>query len=136
MILFDYLTSNVDRWGGDNTNIRTYGAGGPLVYLDNGAGFWPNAQVSLMETRLRMVQRFRRQTVDAVRAFEIDDFRRRLASDPLAPILNENLIRGVAERIQRVIAHVERMQERFGEEIWFENSVEDSETVTELPSPG
>jgi len=133
MILFDYLTSNVDRWGGDNTNIRTYGAGGPLVYLDNGAGFWPNAQVSLMETRLRMVQRFRRSTIDAVRDFNIDDFRARLSSDPMAPILDENLIQGVVERVQRVIAHAERMQERFGERIWFDEANQDSETVTELP---
>ena len=40
MIVFDYLTQNVDRWGGDFTNIRTRQVDGPLIYLDNGAGFW------------------------------------------------------------------------------------------------
>ena len=120
MILFDYLTSNVDRWGGENTNIRTRAPGGPLIYLDNGAGFWPNAQVSLMETRLRMVQRFRRETIAAIRAFNMSAFRERLNSDPLAPILSENLLEGIAERLERVVAHVEAMQERFGERIWFD----------------
>jgi len=120
LILFDYLTSNVDRWGGNNTNIRTRGPSGPLIYLDNGAGFWPNAHLSLMETRLRMVQRFRRSTVAAIRGLNLSRLRELMATDPLAPLLSERLVTGIGERAERLVEHVDRTRERFGDQIWLE----------------
>ena len=75
LIVFDYLTQNVDRWGGDFTNLRIRGPGGPLIYLDNGAGFWLGEQrLGLMEARLKALQRFRRATVEAVRRLDVDAF--------------------------------------------------------------
>lgn len=116
LILFDYLTQNVDRWGGDFTNVRTRGAGGPLVYLDNGAGFWLGEQrLGLMEARLEALQRFRRSTIEAIRALDVDAFARRLASDPLAPVLNEKQLDGLRQRRQAVLDHVEGLVARFGE---------------------
>ena len=47
VVVFDYLTANTDRWGGDNANVLTRGRGGPLVFLDNGAGFPPNGSAKL-----------------------------------------------------------------------------------------
>lgn len=116
LIVFDYLTQNVDRWGGDFTNVRTRGEGGPLIYLDNGAGFWLGEQrLGLMESRLKALQRFRRSTVEAVRALDVDALSRRLRTDPLAPVLSEKQLDGLRERRQAVLDHVEAMVARFGE---------------------
>jgi hypothetical protein len=116
MIVFDYLTQNVDRWGGNFTNVRTRGKGGPLIYLDNGAGFWLGEQrLGLMEARLRALQRFRRSTVEAVRKLDVERLAERLASDPLAPVLNEKQLEGLKTRQQAFLAHVAKMIGRFGE---------------------
>ena len=117
MIVFDYLTQNVDRWGGNFTNVRTLGKEGPLIYLDNGAGFWPGEQrLGLMEARLKALQRFRRSTVEAVRNLDVERFKKRLAKDPLAPVLNEKQLDGLTRRQQAFLAHVDRMVARFGEQ--------------------
>jgi hypothetical protein len=116
LILFDYLTQNVDRWGGDFTNVRTRGPGGPLIYLDNGAGFWLGEQrLGLMEARLKALQRFRRSTIQAVRALDIERLASRLRDDPLAPVLSQKQLDGVAQRRMAVLEHVDAMIERFGE---------------------
>jgi hypothetical protein len=116
LIVFDYLTQNVDRWGGDFTNVRSRGPAGPLIYLDNGAGFWLGEQrLGLMEARLKALQRFRRATIEAVRAFDIDRFTARLQDDPLAPVLNEKQLDGLAQRCRAVLEHVDAMVARFGE---------------------
>ncbi len=116
LIVFDYLTQNVDRWGGGFTNVRTRGEGGPLIYLDNGAGFWLGEQrLGLMESRLKALQRFRRSTVEAIRGLDVDVFAKRLAADPLAPVLNEKQLDGLRQRRQAVLDHVDAMVARFGE---------------------
>jgi hypothetical protein len=116
LIVFDYLTQNVDRWGGDFTNVRTRGPDGPLVYLDNGAGFWLGEQrLGLMEARLKALQRFRRATVEAIRALDVDAFEKRLTDDPLAPVLNPKQLEGLRQRRQAVLEHVESLVARFGE---------------------
>ena len=35
LLIFDYLVQNVDRWGGDFTNVRSRANDGPLVFLDS-----------------------------------------------------------------------------------------------------
>jgi hypothetical protein len=116
LIVFDYLTQNVDRWGGDFTNVRSRGEGGPLVYLDNGAGFWLGEQrLGLMEARLKAVQRFRRSTIEAVRNLDIARFSERLSADPLAPVLNQKQLDGLDQRRRALLEHVDAMIARFGE---------------------
>lgn len=116
MILFDFLTQNVDRWGGDFTNVRTRDRGGPLIYLDNGAGFWLGEQrLGLMEARLKALQRFRRSTVDAVRALDVEHLRRRMGTDPLSPVLNDKQFAGLKARRQAILDHVEALSTRYGE---------------------
>ncbi len=116
LIVFDYLTQNVDRWGGDFTNLRSRGKGGPLIYLDNGAGFWLGDQrLGLMEARLKALQRFRRSTIDSVRTLDIERFASRLREDPLAPVLNEKQLDGLEQRRRAVLEHVDAMVARFGE---------------------
>ena len=116
LIVFDYLTQNVDRWGGDFTNVRSRGPSGPLICMDNGAGFWLGEQrLGLMEARLKALQRFRRSTIEAVRKLDIKRFSARLQGDPLAPVLNEKQLDGLAQRRRAVLQHVDATVARFGE---------------------
>lgn len=119
MILFDHLTTNVDRWGGAFTNVRARGAGGPLIFLDNGAGFSPGqVRIDLMEQRLRAVQKFRRSTVGAIRALDLDRYRERLAGDPLAPVLDDRQLTDLAARREAVLEHVAACERRFGDAVF------------------
>lgn len=124
LLVFDYLIQNADRWGTENANVRTRGPGGPLMFFDNGAGFWPGEQrMSVMERRLTSVQRFRRSTVDALRRFDERSFRARLATDPLGSPLTDTMIAGLVLRVGVVVAHVDRMNARFGERCFFDATV-------------
>lgn len=116
LIVFDYLTQNVDRWGGDFTNLRSRGPAGPLIYLDNGAGFWLGEQrLGLMEARLKALQRFRRSTIEALRNLDVEHLSAQLQADPLAPVLNEKQLEGLSRRRRAVLDHVEALVARFGE---------------------
>ncbi len=117
LVLFDYLTENIDRWGGEYTNVRTRGVGGPLVYLDNAAGFIesPHASPGFMDTRLHTVQRFRRSTVEAIRALSVEAYRARVETDACAPILSDRLYAQLEERRTTLLAHVDRMIAEHGE---------------------
>lgn len=120
LILFDYLTTNVDRWGGNFTNVRTRGEGGPLIYLDNGAGFTagPRARVPLMDARLHALQRFRRQTVERIRTLDRASLERRMAQDPLAPFLGERHYEHLFARRGHLLEHVEALTNRYGDDAW------------------
>jgi hypothetical protein len=117
MVLFDYLTENIDRWGGGYTNVRTRGDAGPLVFLDNAAGFIeaPQASPGFMDARLHAIQRFRRSTVEAIRALSIDGLRERVEHDACAPILNARFYAQLEERRVALLAHVDRMIAEHGE---------------------
>jgi hypothetical protein len=116
LVLFDYLTHNIDRWGGDYTNVRTRGAGGALVFLDNAAGFIAGrARFGFMDTRLHSVQRFRRSTVDAIRGLSMERFRARVEADACGPILDDRLYAHLEERRVELLAHVDRMIAEHGE---------------------
>ncbi len=119
LMVFDYLTRNLDRWGGGNANVLVRGAQGPLIFLDNGAGFEPGDQrPSLMEARLHVLQRFRRRTIEAVRAFDIKRFEARLASEPVQPVLHPAQVEGLALRREALLDWVAEMEEAYGEAIW------------------
>lgn len=117
LVLFDYLTENIDRWGGDYTNVRTRGAGGELVFLDNAAGFIdsPRASPSFMDARLHAVQRFRRSTVETIRHFDVEAYRVRVEADVCAPILTDRLYAQLETRRATLLAHVDRMIADHGE---------------------
>ncbi|MEM9192664.1 MAG: hypothetical protein AAGF12_26055, partial [Myxococcota bacterium] len=122
LILFDYLTTNVDRWGGSFTNVRTRGEGGPLVYLDNGAGFTPGpvARIPLMDARLHGLQRFRRPTLERIRQLDFDRLRRRMAQDPLAPILNERQWTHLSERRAHLLEYADGLAASRGADVFLE----------------
>lgn len=116
LVVFDYLTRNIDRWGGNNANVLIRGKGGPLVFLDNGAGFAPGpARPSLMEARLHVIHRFRKSTIEAARNFDMKVFKARLAAEPLAPILSRRNLDHLQERLDALVRWADRMSKRFGE---------------------
>jgi hypothetical protein len=116
LIVFDYLVHNADRWGTRNTNVRCVGEGGPLMYLDNAAAFTlRRPRVGIMDTRLAQVQRFRRATIDAIRALDLEAFARRLEHDELGPLLDEHQLEALATRRAHLLRYVDRLVERFGE---------------------
>ncbi len=117
LIVFDYLTQNLDRWGTNNTNVRTVGEGGPLMFLDNAAAFvLRSPRIALMDARLEAVQRFRRSTIDAVRRLDVDRFAERLADDPLAPELDQRQLDNLEARRARLLAYVDALVEEHGED--------------------
>lgn len=119
LVVFDFLTHNIDRWSPDFTNVRTRGAHGPLVYLDNAAGFIEGrARIGFMDRRLHAVQRFRRSTVEVLRHFDMDAYRTRLATEPseVGEILTPTLLTHLEERRVAVLEHVDAMIAAHGEE--------------------
>ncbi len=117
MIVFDYLVHNADRWGTNNTNVRTIGDGGPLMFLDNAASFTlRRPRVALMDSRLHEVQRFRRSTIDAVRRFDAQHFAARMAADPLVPSLDARQLANLEIRRHHLLEYVDGLVERHGEE--------------------
>ena len=119
MIVFDYLTLNIDRWGGNNVNVLTMGRGGPLIFLDNAAGFsvGPHRR-SLMEARLKVCQRFRRSTIDALRRLDVLRLQRKLQDDALGPILDEHMIEGIEIRREAVLQHVAQLRKQHGDAVY------------------
>lgn len=119
LVVFDYLTRNQDRWGGENANVLIRGPHGPLVFLDNGASFEPGvARPGLMEARIHALQRFRRRTITAVRAFDIERFKARLATESIQPVLTEAQLAGLVERRAHLLEWVAENEAAHGEAIW------------------
>jgi hypothetical protein len=118
LIVFDFLTQNLDRWGGEYTNVRTIEAGGPLVYLDNGAGFIAQASKGVMRARLRVVERFRRSTIEAISKLDIQKLKERMQSDPLWPFLKDEDLAHLAQRKQELLTHVQNIKAKYGEAIF------------------
>ena len=116
LLLLDFLTLNIDRWGGGNGNVLTLGPIGPLVYLDNAAGFsrGPHRR-SLMDGRFYPCQRFRKRTIGALERLDVAAFGAQLARDPLGPFLDAYLLAGLAERRAAVLAHVAELRARLGD---------------------
>jgi hypothetical protein len=125
MVLFDALIDNTDRWSGGN--VMSLGAGGPLIFLDNASAFlgYRARQRAFLSRPLEQLCRFRRRTVEALRAVGPGaPPERRLSAqlaaslgrDPAAPVLSPALLQALDERLARELHHVEGCQDRFGEE--------------------
>jgi hypothetical protein len=119
LILFDYLTGNAERFAADNSNLLTLGDQGPLIFLDNGSAFAvAPAQRSLVGAQLATVSKFRRRTIDALRALDIEALKATLAADPLGPILDAAAWRGLEARRTAVLDHVARQAKQFGDAVY------------------
>jgi hypothetical protein len=120
LIVFDYLTRNLDRWGGRNANVLIRGAAGPLVFLDNGAGFEPGRwHPALCDARLSVLQRFRRRTIGAIRALDVERYEARLAGEGVTPVLGRSQLLGLAARRESLLERIVVLEARYGQAIWF-----------------
>ncbi|MCC7535082.1 MAG: hypothetical protein IT379_02645 [Deltaproteobacteria bacterium] len=124
LVVFDFLIDNTDRWSGGN--IRTLGVGGPLIFLDNGAGFnqWRAEHDRVGMDILQYVCRFKRTTIAQLRAMGPDApegqrlgarLRAAMARDVLgAETLGDVHYRALDFRVGRLLQHVQRCEQRFG----------------------
>jgi hypothetical protein len=126
MTVFDFLIDNTDRWSGGN--VLSLGSGGPLIFLDNAAGFssYRASRGETSESRLKLLCRFRRATRDSLVAVgpaaEPEHrlgavLRRSLALDPLAPVLGERHFSAIDERVKKLIDHIDGCIDELGEKV-------------------
>lgn len=118
MLVLDFLTLNIDRWGGNNANVLMHGDGDDeqqLIFLDNAAGFshGPHRR-GLMDDRLAPQQKFRRSTVAALRSFSLPKLRRRLEASAGAPILDDALLEGIEVRRGALLQRIEALIDEHG----------------------
>jgi glycosaminoglycan xylosylkinase len=122
--VFDLLIDNTDRWSGGN--VLALGQGGPLIFLDNAAGFasYRASRGESLLSRLEPICRFRRATRDALRAVGPDAprrlgeaLRRSLAKDPLAPVLGERHFAAIDERVAKLLTHIDACVSELGEDV-------------------
>lgn len=113
---FDYLLDNTDRWSGGNTLLLDQG--GPLIFLDNGAGFadWRMQRKLALDADLEHVCSFPSELVKNLRAMGPrvppaqrlgQRLARSLAKDPLAPILSPEHLAALDLRLERLLSHLD-----------------------------
>ncbi|MEZ4228197.1 MAG: hypothetical protein R3B89_03470 [Polyangiaceae bacterium] len=113
---FDYLLDNTDRWSGGNTLLL--GPGGPMIFLDNGAGFadWRMQRKLALDADLNRLCAFPEGLVENLRALGpgvppaqrlSKRLERSLARDPLAPLLSDEHLAALDWRLARLLAHIE-----------------------------
>jgi hypothetical protein len=122
LILFDFVTDNVDRWSGGNVLRQHLGGQDPsaMLFMDNGASFSVGAgnmgaRPRDQADRLAHVQRFPRAFVASLRALTADTIRNAMHEDPLGTLLGENQITAILARRDAVIRHVDEMVAAHGE---------------------
>jgi hypothetical protein len=71
-----------------------------------------------MQDRLAPVQKFRKSTIDALRALDLEQLAARMATDPLAPILTDDDLEGLAIRRIAVLDRVAELQALHGDKIF------------------
>jgi len=109
LVLLDWLTLNTDRWTGGNVR-RAGGPDGPLVFIDNAAGFGAASGEARVWAHFRRAQRFRRETVERLRALD-DAALEALLSD----ILTMEQLDGLRRRRDRALDRIGELIGRFGE---------------------
>ena len=65
-----------------------------------------------------MLQRFRRRTIAAVRAFDMKKFEERLRSEPVQPVLSRAQLDAFEQRRKALLEWVAQMEAEHGEVIW------------------
>lgn len=122
MVVFDFLIDNTDRWSGGN--VLTLGPGGPLIYLDNAAGFSPWRNGATTRERLDPLCRFRKPTIDALRALTARGLGATLAKslkhDALSPVLNDGQLAELDVRARLLLEHADRCVARLSERVVYD----------------
>jgi hypothetical protein len=105
MILFDYVTSNFDRWSGYNIGIDRLRH--TVLFVDNDGTFYENpSQANLKEQlgRIEKVERFSKSFVAALRDFDVQKMEAAIGDEaPGAPLLPEKIVQAADERRQKIL---------------------------------
>ena len=109
LVLLDWLTLNTDRWTGGNVR-RAGGPDGPLVFIDNAAGFGAESGEPRVWAYFRRAQRFRRETVERLQA--LDDA---AIAALLSDILSVEQLDGLRRRRDRALDRIGELIGQFGE---------------------
>lgn len=116
MVVFDFLTSNPDRYSGGNMKMSSDGS--RLYYMDNTMAFFLDADGN-GNTRpaLLRTQRFSRRLYDALDRVTLPALERLLAHEPEAaaqPILTASEMRAVVARRDAAKRHIEGLVAAYG----------------------
>jgi hypothetical protein len=122
LVLFDYVTNNVDRWSGGNVlrqHLRNADPG-PVLFMDNGAAFsigtdGQGSRPDEQSTRLTRIGRLPRALIAALRDLTAERVTAAMAEDPIGRLLGEQQIRALLARRDRVIAHADTLIRERGE---------------------
>lgn len=117
MVVFDFLTHNVDRWSG--SNVKASADGRLLYFMDNTLSFGPEPTGNV-KTRsyLSRVQKFSRHMVEALRALDERKLRDTMTTDtgPYETLLTDREIAAVLARRNYLLAYIDDLVRQHGEE--------------------
>jgi hypothetical protein len=118
LTVFDFLIDNKDRWSG--ANIKVAPGGDELFFMDNTMSFSRDTDGHRKsKVYLARVQKFSRRLIDRIRAIGEAD-RRAAVENDLGPfddgLLDDEQIAGFMGRRAAVLAHVDRLIAKHGED--------------------
>lgn len=116
LAVFDFLTSNPDRYSGGNMKMSPDGS--RLYYMDNTMSFFLQPEGNdVTRQALVKTQRFSRRLHQALDRLDFDAVRRALADEPDPPyeILTPAEIKAVIARRDAVRRHIDMLAMQFGE---------------------
>ncbi|MFT4703520.1 MAG: hypothetical protein ACI81R_001211 [Bradymonadia bacterium] len=116
--LIDALINNFDRYQGDWPGMNTHFTEGQLLSIDNGASFSLPEEFSNRTTqrRLERIERFSRQTIDALRWMPRDAARDIMLPDSPWHDDESERFDEFWQRRSNVLAHVDELIEEYGED--------------------
>lgn len=120
MMLFDYLTLDTERFAEAQSGLLALARRGPWIWLDNGTFSGGPEAREIGARRLAGVSRFRRRTLDALRALDVAALgaRMRQAALGAGPLLDRKALAGLEARKRAVLAHADKQQRRFGDAVF------------------
>ena len=118
MVVFDFLTSNPDRYSGGNMQMSADGQ--KLFYMDNTLAFFVNDEAREINRKaLLRTQRFSRHLWDALARLTEASLRAAIAEEPgvaVASVLTDAECRAVVSRARFARRYIRVLIEQFGEE--------------------
>ena len=110
LMLLDWLTVNTDRWSGGQIR-RSGSTTGPMVFIDNAAGFGPNgeSQTGAVWPNFYRAHRFRVPVVERLR--ELDD---ETIDELLSDVLHVEQLEGLRARRDPALERIDELIEEFG----------------------
>lgn len=118
MILFDYLTLDTERFAEGPASVSALSRRGSLIWLDNGSFSGGPEAREIGARRLAGLSRFRRRTIDALRALDVAALGARMQQATPGPLLDRKALAGLDARKRAALAHVDQKQRRFGDAVY------------------